>query len=338
MPRCRWLACPILLVSLLGTLYSQPSASWQDPSPHTIQFVRVGEDVRLEVLDWGGTGRPVVPLAGGGNTAHIFDEFAPKLAGNYRVYGITRRGYGASGFSATDAPADRLGEDVVAVIDALKLKKPVLVGHSIAGAELSWVANRHPDRVASLVYVDAAYSYAFDNGKGANVMELQKLQAPQPPPHGSADLANFGALTKYYERVNGFRFPEAELCQQRASNPDGTVGKERDFPGGALFMPLFMGSRKYTDIPVLALMIFANPHGLGTWVESSTDPTDRTAAGSYSSALAALTERQEKAVANGVATAHVITLPGAHHYIFLTNEADVLRETRAFLDGLNYTQ
>ena len=100
--------------------------------------------MRLEVLDWGGTGRPVVLLAGGGNTAHIFDEFAPKLAANYHVYGITRRGYGASGFSATDDPAGRLGDDVVAVIDALKLKKPVLVGHSIAGAELSSVANRHP--------------------------------------------------------------------------------------------------------------------------------------------------------------------------------------------------
>jgi pimeloyl-ACP methyl ester carboxylesterase len=55
----------------------------------------------------------------------------------------------------------------VAVLDALKLNKPVLAGHSIAGAELSSVANRHPERVAGLVYIDAAYSYAFDNGNGA---------------------------------------------------------------------------------------------------------------------------------------------------------------------------
>jgi pimeloyl-ACP methyl ester carboxylesterase len=335
MPSCSWLTCTILFGSLLGTLYSQPAASWQDPSPHTVQFVRVDDAVRLEVLDWGGTGRPVVLLAGGGNTAHIFDEFAPKLTANYHVYGITRRGYGASDFSATDDPADRLGDDVAAVIDALKLKKTVLVGHSIAGAELSSVANRHPDRVAGLVYVDAAYSYAFDNGKGADVMEMQRLQAPQPPPPSRADMASFGALTKYYERVNGFRFPESELRQQRESNPDGTVGKERDFPGGALFMPLLMGARKYTDIPVPALVIFANPHGMETWVDGNTDPTVRTAAKSYSSALAALTERQEKAVENGVPTAHVITLPGAHHYVFLTNAADVLRETRAFLGGLH---
>src|ERR1700736_4558912 len=129
----RWsqLHDPILFITLLGPLYSQESASWQDPSPHTLRFVAVDKDVRLEVLDWGGSGRPVILLAGGGNTAHVFDEFAPKLTANYRVYGITRRGFGASTYSPLENGADRLGEDVLAVIRALKLSKPVLVGHSI---------------------------------------------------------------------------------------------------------------------------------------------------------------------------------------------------------------
>ncbi len=52
-------------------------------------------------------------------------------------------------------------------------------------------------------------------------------------------------------------------------------------------------------------------------------------------ALVTLIERQEKAVEDGVPTAHVITVPGANHYIFLSNEADVLREMRAFLAGLH---
>src|SRR3972149_8748496 len=98
--------------------YSQQPASWRDPSPHTIQFVTVDKDVRLEVLDWGGPGRPVVLLAGGGNTAHIFDEFAPKLTSNYHVYGITRCGFGASRSSASKQGGDRLGDDVLAVMDA----------------------------------------------------------------------------------------------------------------------------------------------------------------------------------------------------------------------------
>jgi pimeloyl-ACP methyl ester carboxylesterase len=69
---------------------------WLDPSPHHVQFVTVEEGVRLEVLDWGGSGRPIVFLTGSGHSAHVFDELAPKLTDAHHVYGITRRGYGAS--------------------------------------------------------------------------------------------------------------------------------------------------------------------------------------------------------------------------------------------------
>lgn len=335
MSRFRRLAGSVLLAFLAVPLSSQSVAVWKDPSPHTVRFVTVGKDVRLEVLDWGGSGRPIVLIAGGGNTAHVFDDFAPRLTDQYHVYGITRRGFGASGYSATNSPADRLGDDLVAVIDALNLKKPILVGHSIGGVELSSLANSHPNRVVGLVYLDAAYSYAFDNGAGVNAMEMQKLQGPQPPPPSQTDLVSFSALQKYYERVNGFLFPEAELRAQRESRPDGGVGKQRDLPGTALFMPLMTGTKKYTAIPVPALVIFANPHSQGIWVDENTDPSVQTAAKTYSTALEVLTERQEKAVENGVPTAHVITLPGANHYVFLSNEAEVLKDINVFVASLH---
>ena len=66
--------------------------AWRDASPHRQRFVNVEKNVRLEVLDWGGTGRPIVFLAGAGNSAHIFDDFAPKFANEYHVYGITQIG------------------------------------------------------------------------------------------------------------------------------------------------------------------------------------------------------------------------------------------------------
>src|SRR5262245_49501488 len=62
----------------------------RDPSPHTTQYITVDQDANLEVLDWGGSGRPVVLLTGLGSSAHDFDEFAPKLTAHYHVYGITR--------------------------------------------------------------------------------------------------------------------------------------------------------------------------------------------------------------------------------------------------------
>jgi pimeloyl-ACP methyl ester carboxylesterase len=292
----------------------------------------VEKNVRLEVLEWGHSGRPVVLLAGGGDTAHVFDEFAPKLAANHHVYGITRRGFGASGFSASDSGADRLGEDLLAVIDSLKLGRPVLVGHSIAGEELSWVGTRHPDRAGGLVYLEAGYPYAFDNGTGPTFKQFQDISGPQPPPPGESDLASFTALQKYYMRVLGFTYPEAELRQEWNSTPDGRVGKQREFPGGATLMA---GMKKYTDIPVPVLVIFASPHGLGSWVDNNTDPKVREAAKAYSAALEVLTERQAEAFENGVPTARVVKLSGAHHYVYLSNEADVLREIHAFLASLH---
>ena len=108
-----------------------------------------------------GSGRPIVLLAGAGNTAHVFDEFAPRLASAGRVYGITRRGYGASSAPAAGYGVDRLGTDVLQVLDALALERPVLIGHSIAGQELSFLATNHPNRLAGVVYLDGGYRYAL---------------------------------------------------------------------------------------------------------------------------------------------------------------------------------
>ena len=98
-PRCNQLIGSVLFALLAVPLYSQSASAWNDPSPHVTRFVSVDKDVRLEVLDWGGSGRLIVLLAGGGNTAHVFDDFAPRLRAHNHVYGITRRGFGASGYT-----------------------------------------------------------------------------------------------------------------------------------------------------------------------------------------------------------------------------------------------
>jgi hypothetical protein len=154
-----------------------PDTAWKDPSPHSLQFVNVDKGVKLEVLDWGGNGRPIVLVPGLGNTAHIFDQFAQKLNSDYHVYGITRRGFGASSTPATGYTADRLGDDVLGVLDTLKIEKPVLAGHSLGGGELSSVGSRHPERVAGLIYLDAGYAYAFyDSSRGDMAIDLVDLE------------------------------------------------------------------------------------------------------------------------------------------------------------------
>ncbi|HEX7238011.1 MAG TPA: alpha/beta fold hydrolase, partial [Gammaproteobacteria bacterium] len=149
----------------LSLVRATPETAWKDASPHSVRFVTVEPNVKLEVLEWAGPQVPnvrtLVMVPGLGNTAHVFDTLAPKLAAQHRVVGVTRRGFGASSAPSSGYAADRLGDDVLAVIDALKISKPVLVGQSLGGEELSSIGSRYPDKVAGLVYLDAGYSYAF---------------------------------------------------------------------------------------------------------------------------------------------------------------------------------
>lgn len=147
-------------------------------SHYTRRFVEVAKHVKLEVLDWGGSGQPLVLLAGLGNTAHVFDDIAPKLAQHFHVYGITRRGFGASSTPKSGYTVDRLANDVVTVLRALNIQKAILVGHSIAGEELSEIGLRHPERVAGLAYLDAVQPYSvYDANNGAYLPDLNRLEA-----------------------------------------------------------------------------------------------------------------------------------------------------------------
>jgi pimeloyl-ACP methyl ester carboxylesterase len=133
----------------------------RDLSPHTVQLITVQKDVKLEVLDWGGPGPPVVMLAGLGNTAHVFDNIAPKLTATHHIYGITRRGFGASSAPSptlANYSADLLSDDILAVCKELHLMRPVRIGHSIAGEELGAIGTRQPQAVRGLTYLDPGYS------------------------------------------------------------------------------------------------------------------------------------------------------------------------------------
>lgn len=159
--------------------------NWQQVREHRTSRVEVDQDVKVEVVDWGGTGRPLVLLAGLGGTAHVFDQLAPKLTDRYHVYGVTRRGFGVSSAPESGYGADRLADDVLAVLDVLKLDRPVLAGHSIAGGELSSIGSRFPDRVAGLIYLDAHYDYAFGDPDLKSMMNT--MRAAAAPAAGTAE-------------------------------------------------------------------------------------------------------------------------------------------------------
>lgn len=106
-----------------------------DKTSHKVQFIQVQPGVKLEVLDYGGSGRAMVFLAALGQNAHDWDRFAPKFVSRYHVYAITRRGFGNSDKpKPTDEnyESNRSGDDVLAVMSALYLDRPVLVVFQLA--------------------------------------------------------------------------------------------------------------------------------------------------------------------------------------------------------------
>jgi pimeloyl-ACP methyl ester carboxylesterase len=154
-------------------------ARWTDQSPHRVRFIPVAgrsrgnpaRPVRLEVLDWGGNGPAVVLLAGMTGTAHIYDDLAPQLVDRFRIIGITRRGHGSSSWALDTMTytLDPLATDIKTVLDTLGIRSASLVGHSIAGAEITRFAARYPDRVERLVYLDSAHDFdGYDDLLAAN--------------------------------------------------------------------------------------------------------------------------------------------------------------------------
>ena len=132
----------------------QSAPTCRDPS-HDVRWITVDSSVRLEVLDWGGSGPPLV-LLGCYLTAHVHDEFAPKLTNQFHVYGMTRRGIGASDKPTTGYTVPRSATDVLEVLDSLNQQKSLLGGTSCAGQILTVFASQHSDRLRGLVYIDGA--------------------------------------------------------------------------------------------------------------------------------------------------------------------------------------
>lgn len=127
-----------------------------DKSPHKSAFV-TANGIKMNYLDWGGTGDVVIMLAGLGNDAHVFDEIAPTLTDKFHVIGLTRRGFGATDRPANGYETSTRVEDVRAFMDAMKIDRANLVGHSLAGDEMTQFAMLYPKRVIKMVYLDAAY-------------------------------------------------------------------------------------------------------------------------------------------------------------------------------------
>jgi pimeloyl-ACP methyl ester carboxylesterase len=322
----RWLGVVLLAAGPAGNALAQEQPTgWTDRSPHRVEFVSVAPGVRLEVLDWGGSGPPLVFLSGLQDVAHGFDELAPQFTRDHHVLAITRRGYGAS--SQPDSGYNLKGRvaDLRAVFDSLDLSRVSLVGHSIAGDELTGFAGAYPERVSSLIYLDAAYDHS-------NLTELLG-KFPPPPPMAAGDSASPRAVQAYLQRMYGMLIPEAQLRAIGRYDANGhLVGDVTPARIDSLILA-GCGHPEYRAVHAPALVIYAVVDSLSQVFPyyDALSESGRKAARALTAGLQRWSATERRRVRRELSGAQILELHGANHYVFDSNRAQVVRSMRAFL-------
>ena len=321
----------LLLVAMALLALGAPAAAWatdhkpavcEDHTPHKVRFVKVAPGVQLEVLDFGGSGDPMVLLTGIGDNAHVYDEFAFQFTDFFRVIGITRRGFGASDQPAHGYDVRTRARDDIAVLDHFGIDKAVFVGHSIAGSELSQLGLAYPNRVDKLVYLDA----------------LDRAEAPReellPPPLTDDDFSSLRASQAAGARLVGNREPNAADCnallfdrsgrivgsvtpdeipakiRAEAGKPPPTNWRKIRAPRLGIFAPFTREGRQAYYWYLSPAKQAEFDAAWGPWVAWERKAIGRFAEGN---------------------TANTFQLPDAPHYVYINNEAEVVRWMRDFL-------
>lgn len=304
---------------------------WKDPSPHRVMRVAVAPRVELEVLDWGGSGAPLIFLAGFGNSAHIFDGFAPEFVPHFRVLGITRRGFGASSKPTAGYDTMTLVCDIVAVLDSLGIPRASFAAHSFGGSELNYLATRFPRRVDRLVYLDSAVDHRqlYDTPEWLGAFPTE----PPYPTYGDYGGNSISAWRLWAERLAGPGYPEAEIRSMFQYDETDNVTSRTAADSLDRVMQRGTLPAELTRIREPALAIYAvagsAPAMFPFW--NALDPTARARAQQHFEAISKAWAAQIDRFRREVEHVRVREIPGARHYVFLTHGGEVRHEMLDFL-------
>jgi pimeloyl-ACP methyl ester carboxylesterase len=111
----------------------------------TIHYQQVGEGPDL-VMVHGLTG----------NLAVWHLQIVPELSEHYRVLTYDLRGHGHSDTPASGYSLDSMAEDLLELLDALEIERPLIAGHSYGADVALYHALAHPDRVREVIAIEAA--------------------------------------------------------------------------------------------------------------------------------------------------------------------------------------
>ena len=299
---------------------------WIDKSSHETKFLTANR-VKFHYLDWGGKGDTLLFLHGLGDTAHIFDDLAPKFVNQFRVLGLTRRGHGQSEKPETGYDTATLVEDIRQFLDALQIERVILVGHSLAGDELTRFAGERPDRVIKLVYLDAAHDRAA-------LPDLMKQLPPELSP-AKVDMESLDSFRRWVSRMSFWSEAwEANLREMMIVSADGKILREaKTGRASRLLMEGTQNSHPdYRRIksPALSIAAIGLSSRMSTILNALPEPA-RTKAEDFVRTFTQFQRQEIERFRKQIPTGKVIELLNTDHHCFIQRENEVVREMRNFL-------
>jgi pimeloyl-ACP methyl ester carboxylesterase len=104
-----------------------------------------------------GEGPDVVMVHGiTGNLAVWHLHIAPALSDRFRILTYDLRGHGYTDTPPSDYTPDAMASDLLNLLDALGIDRPVIVGHSYGADIALYFAGRFPERVREVVAIESA--------------------------------------------------------------------------------------------------------------------------------------------------------------------------------------
>jgi 3-oxoadipate enol-lactonase len=152
-----------------------------------------------------------------GTNLHMWDEQAPAWSQHFRVVRYDRRGHGQSGTTPGPYSMERFGRDVIAILDALNIKKTNWCGLSMGGMVGQWLGANAAGRIDKLILSNTHYNYPDKTGWNDRIKFVrEKGLAPLVGPN----------MERWFTK--GFRDsnPQAMARMQEMflrTNPDGYI-------------------------------------------------------------------------------------------------------------------
>jgi len=179
--------------------------------------------IEIHYLRTGGDKPPIVLLHGFTDDGACWGPLARALEKDWDVIMPDARGHGRSSVPQAPYGIKDLAQDVIGLIEALKLERPVVGGHSMGGITAAVAAAERPDLVRALVLEDPGFvardsamgdeqkvaerrRRMLEGHKSVLATPIEELMASRrkESPHWSEETVELWARSKYLTKVEAF--------------------------------------------------------------------------------------------------------------------------------------